>query len=35
MLADPSSQIRISEWCDDDQLNIENNDWNVILLVKR
>lgn len=23
MLADPASQIRISEWCDDDQANLD------------
>ncbi|GKV52858.1 hypothetical protein SLEP1_g59414, partial [Rubroshorea leprosula] len=30
MLADPASQIRISEWCDDDQANLDisNNDLN-------
>ena len=34
MLADPASQIRISEWCDDDQANlyILNNDFHVNVL---
>ena len=34
MLADRASQIR-KKWCDDDQLYILNNDFNVVGLGKR